>query len=426
MIMSRRNIQLDCYNFISYSEKKTNNVEPILELYKGKLYCNIIRYFINECIETFGTKIFSIKKSYQRSITNILSSWMFSLYSTYDFSSDYFFPTNYKNVSILNDILIDLCKFDSNIVNPQSTIDTLLNNLIIFYEQQLVLLASYEVSEIYLKNKKNFTITKYKYQQKRHNKVMDFYKFNISIKYHIKDKRLQNILNNILLPINIYEKLANKYNGNINEIDNYIWAIIYRYQLLGSNNHQLAVLPNIMKKLNNDYNLNFEFFASSINSTFNNYCSIYYDVEKYFGSFGSFFEIIPLKGTFGFNPPYQTDIIVNGLNRLLDFLDNTKDELTFIITIPIWDNEGKNEMKQLYNNDIKKQFIDYGDFDIINKIKKCQYFKQCIMIPKESFTYIDHNFLLFKNKTIQNTYVVILSNIDVDDCIKNYNFFNHE
>ena len=31
------------------------------------------------------------------------------------------------------------------------------------------------------------------------------------------------------------------------------------------------------------------------------------------------------------------------------------------------------------------------------------------MISKENFTYIDHNFKLSKNKTIQNTYVIILS-----------------
>jgi hypothetical protein len=38
------------------------------------------------------------------------------------------------------------------------------------------------------------------------------------------------------------------------------------------------------------------------------------------------------------------------------------------------------------------------------------------MISKENFSYIDHNFKLLKNKTIQNTYVIILSsnnNIDI-------------
>ena len=45
------------------------------------------------------------------------------------------------------------------------------------------------------------------------------------------------------------------------------------------------------------------------------------------------------------------------------------------------------------------------------------------MIPKEKFTFIDHNFELYKNKTIQNTYLIILSNTIFDDTlIKSYNF----
>ena len=425
LIMIRNIVQLDEDNVIACNHKKTQHVEPILELYKGKLYCNIIRHFIHDCVSTFGNKIFSVKKSYQRTITNILSSWMFSLYANYDFNDDYFFPSNFSNVSILCDIIKDLCKFDETIKNKQYLIDKVLNNLVIYYEKQLKLLKEYEESDLYKKNKNNFTINKIIYEQMRNNKIISFYKFNIVVKYNIKDNRLQNILNNILLPVHIYEKLAQKYSGPSEMLDTYIWAIIYRYQLLGSNNHQLAVLPTIMERLHADYNLQFEFFASSINSNFNNYCSIYYDLEKHFGSFGNFFDVEPIKGTFGFNPPYQTDIIINGLNKLLEHLDNTTEHLTFIITIPVWDTDGKNEMKKLYNNDTNKQNIDYGDFYIIKKIKSSKYFRECKMIAKEDFTYIDHNFMLLKNKTIQNTYVIILSNKTTKDAIKSYNFFNY-
>ena len=244
------------------------------------------------------------------------------------------------------------------------------------------------------------------------------------IKYNIRDKRLQNILDNILIPISIYNKLTNIYTGNKEEIDNYIWAIIYRYQLLGSNNHQLAVLPNIMGRLKQDFNLNFECFASTINSTFNNYCSIYYDLEKWFGSVGSFFDIIPIKGTFGFNPPYQTDIITTGLTKILNFLNNTDEDLIFIITIPIWDAKGKKIMLEKYNNE-KYNNIDYGEFKIIDTVLSSKYFKEHKMISKDQFTYIDHNFLLFKNKTIQNTYVIILSNITINNTLKDYDFYTN-
>jgi len=57
------------------------NVDPILELYRGKIYCNILNNFIFVCTKHLGKEIFSIKKSYQRTLTNLLSSWMFNLYS---------------------------------------------------------------------------------------------------------------------------------------------------------------------------------------------------------------------------------------------------------------------------------------------------------------------------------------------------------
>ena len=421
--MSKINLQIDESTILQYTEKKTNTVEPLLEIYKGKLYCNIIRYFITECIKTFGTKIFSIKKSYQRTITNILSSWMFSLYATYDFSEDYFFPNNFQNTEILYTILSDLCKHDINITNKDAIIHNILNNLVTYYKSQLDVLARYASSDLYNNNKNNFKINKCIYEQKRYTKLVLFYKFTIVIKYNIRDKRLQNILDNILIPTNIYDKMIHNYTGPKENVDNLIWAIIYRYQLLGSNNHQLAVLPNTMLQLKKDFNLNFECFASAINSTFTNYCSIYYDLEKYFGSVGSFFDITAIKGTFGFNPPYQTDIITNGLNMILKFLDNNAD-LTFIITIPIWDSNGKKIMLEKYNNE-KYSAIDYGEFKIIDTILSCKYFKEYRMISKDQFTYIDHNFLLFKNKTIQNTYVIILSNTSIMNTLSDYDFFTN-
>lgn len=394
---------------LNINKQNIQNLEPILELYKGKLFCFIVKSFINDCKTNFGTKIFSIKKSYIRTLTNIFSGWIFSLYINYDFSNDYLLPTNYNNTSIIKDTLIDLCKFDNNITNIEEKINNVIKNLINIYKIQLKLLTNYNNSELFNKTKTKFKITK-----KIYKKI--FYKFDICIEFDIKNKKLINILNNILLPITIYDKVSINYTGPIDKIDDYIWAILYRYQLLGSNNHQLAVLPNIMNQMNTDYNLNFECFASLINNTFNHYCSIYYDLERYFGSVGSFFNIKPIKGTFGFNPPYQKDVITKGINKIFIFLDETIEELTFIITIPIWDIYGQTIM----NN---KQNIDYGDFNIINEIRNSKYFKGYRMISKENFTYIDHNFGLYKNKTIQNTYVIILSNKIIElNFLNNYIF----
>jgi hypothetical protein len=413
---------------LKFHTSQTSNklLEPLIELYKGKLYSCLIKLFINDCVKIFGTHIFSIKKSYSRTITNLFSSWMFSLYISYDFSNDYFFPTNYTNTLLLEDTLKDFCKYDKNITNVNEKISKVLTNLKNNYKNKLELLNNYSKSQIYQQNKTNYKIKKTLINIKK-NKMLSnettFYKLDLNILFTIKDKRLINILNNILLPVNIYNKLVNVFTGPKNKIDEYLWGIVFRYQLLGSNNHQLAVLPNIMNLMTQDYNLNFECFASAINSTFPRYCSIYYDLEKYFGSVGSFFNITPIKGTFGFNPPYQKDIIEIGVEKIFGFLDKTSESLTFIITIPIWDTIGRSFMKKHYNNELNKQNIDYGDFCIVNKIRESKYYIGSRMIPKEKFTYVDHNFELYKNKTIQNTYVIILSNQPLKlDTLNNYDF----
>ena len=79
-------------NHFIKNEKYNMNEEisPILELFRGKVYANILKSFIYNCVNNLGTKIFSIKKSYPRTITNLLSSWFFTLYSDYDFSGDPF------------------------------------------------------------------------------------------------------------------------------------------------------------------------------------------------------------------------------------------------------------------------------------------------------------------------------------------------
>ena len=399
---------------LEYSNSFDKNINVVLELYRGKLFSNILNDFIFESTKLLGTKIFSVKKPYKRTITNLISSWMFTLYASENFNPklDPFLPNNFTEIDSLRLILKDLIKYDETLINPDISIETLLLKLIENFKNQLIALGKYKNSDYYKNNKNKYSINKKEIIDKRDSGEYKFYKFIISVNFEIKDKKLSDILDYLLIPINEYEKLKSFYKGSSSTMDELILIIIYRYQLLGSNNHQLGVKSDIMKKMNIDYNLNYECFASSINCTFQNYSSIYYDIERFFGSFGSFFNLTPIKGTFGLNPPYQKGIIENSIIKALDHLDDAETnekELTFIITIPIWDNEGKKAMKEEFNNELPQQNIDYGDFEIINTVKKSKYFKIARMIPKEKFTYIDHNHLLIKNKTIQNTYVIIIS-----------------
>ena len=400
-----------------YSPNNNSELNPILELYRGKMYISLLKLFIHVCIEHLGKKIFCIKKSFPRTITNLLASWFFTLYSEYDFSEDPFFPNNYKNIESLKSTLNDFIKYDPSIKDSEKKINNILKNIIDKYESILLYISDYKKSSYYLERKNNYTINVKDLEQFRNKKSIFFKKFTIEYPFKIKDNRQENIINNILIPNYIYEKLKNNYNGPQGKMDEYIWIIIYRYQLLGSNNNQLGVLPNVLKKMQNDFGLNFECFASSINSTFNEYCSLYYDVEKYFGSKGSFFNLQPLKGAYGFNPPYQKSVMEDGIKKLFIHLEKAtklENDLTFIITIPIWDDIGKKMMKYIYPENSNTPVIDYEDFISIENILKSKFFKGKLMIPKDKFTYLDHNFHLYKNVTIQHTYILILSNRNID------------
>jgi hypothetical protein len=111
-----------------YSVNLTNETSIIIELYRGKLFCFIIKEFINKSISLFGTKIFSIKKSYPRTLTNLLSSWMFTLYASENFDSfiDTFLPNNYTETQSIINTLTDLVKYDKDIKEPSKLITLLI------------------------------------------------------------------------------------------------------------------------------------------------------------------------------------------------------------------------------------------------------------------------------------------------------------
>ncbi len=401
-----------------YKDTINSEINIDKEIYRGELYCYLLKQFTKSCLLNLNEEVFSHKKNYTRTITNLLASWFFTLYQECDFTFDEFFPSNYNNNDeIIRRILKDYCSLHK-IDDLEGKIDNIIIDLYKCYESLLDKLIKYN------KKANNINIYKNETSYKRNEKKILFYNFNVNnINFNICNK-LSNIINNIMIPVEQYNEMKSRYNGDNNDIlDNIIWIILFRYQLLSSNNNQLAVIPSIYNKMINDFNLSVECFASAINTSLNYFCSIYYDVERYFGSIGNFFNIEPIRGVYSFNPPYQYDVISNGIIKIINHMEKTKENLAFIITIPIWDNEGKKIM--LDNNmENNNNIIKYDDFEIMNIIKKSIFFRGLRMISKDDFTYMDHNFYLFKNKTIQNTYVIIMSNYENDyiNTINKYNF----
>ena len=58
-----KEINNDNYKLL-YNKKVTDKPNIILEIYKGKLYCNLLKNFIKVCNLNFNEKIFTLKKSF--------------------------------------------------------------------------------------------------------------------------------------------------------------------------------------------------------------------------------------------------------------------------------------------------------------------------------------------------------------------------
>jgi hypothetical protein len=366
------------------------------EINEAIKYNHLLDKFIDLSLKYFSKSIFQNKKSFNITLSNILSSWVFSQYLK---TFNGFFPI-YKDLKLIIDIFKDLSQ-------------TEVSNKYVLFELEFKTFYDKIKNKKYLMENSNIQI----YTKKRKIGNKFFLVYDCDFVTNIKFKNINFNIKDFRILKNNYIKLKRIYKGDIKLFDFNLWIILLRYHILGSNNHQLGISPKVINNLVKDFNLSHELFASPINCTLDSFCSIYVDIEKYFGSVGNFFKYELKSGFYTFNPPYQVDIIENGFNRLFYYLEHCKN-IGFFITVPIWDNEGKS------NFNINEK-IKYNDFEIIYKIKKSKYLKLKLEIPKENFSYLDHNNYNVKNITIQNTYVFVLANYDDNfEKIKEYDFFN--
>ncbi len=219
-------IKTDNYEFIYNKTIENNDINLSKELYRGDLYCELLKNFTKSCLSNFNESVFSHKKNYTRTITNLLAGWLFTCYQNYDFKDDPFFPSNYKNnETILIKILEDYSSLH-NINNIDEKISNVIKDL---YKNYAILL---EKLNLFNKNEK-FCINKTIVSFDRNGVKIDFYVFNINKTYLSQFNKLGNIINNIMIPINQYEIMKTKWNNvSYNNYDEIIWIILFRYQLL--------------------------------------------------------------------------------------------------------------------------------------------------------------------------------------------------
>jgi len=355
-------------NYIFKSDNlyyKINEISVLLELKRYYL----IQEIKKECIDFFEAKQLNIN------VSNIIPRWiMLNLPNIKN--SDPILPYNAINNSQLKkDLYYFLDKKYS-----YAQIDSIIQELDLTgkFNNAVKNLQNFIKSNLYKDNKNNITIS--------HKLLNDFYYFTL-----INIPKELEINFEIKLHKNVYQKLNKKYIKSDINIQTLLCCIIIRYQALESYNQQLAVNPEFYKYLNEKYNVEFELFGSSINCFFKNYCSLFYDLEKYFGSHGYFNYINIKKGFYVANPPFDEQIMKNMSLQFINFLDKSKFDLSILITIPVWDVE------------------NYGLYEALDILKKSKYVKYIENMKKKRTSFYDY----YKNKadiSPCNIYFILLQN----------------
>jgi hypothetical protein len=269
------------------------------------------------------------------------------------------------------------------------------------------LFSNYYNSNTFIEEKKNEKLT---INTDANFIYLIFRSYNIKLSKILYNKLKDDIIKNNLFNID-----------DILNFNNLVWCLIFRYKIIKIyNTIQLSVLPNKYTQLYNKYNARFEMFGSAINSVFPHYCSLFYDLEKYFGSKGQFFNLIPIEGFYTVNPPFNDPLMKQAIKKILYDIDNSNNDnnnLSFYITIPVWDIESRkkiNNLVDLSDKNKEKELVlhyEYGKYDIFDLLSNSKYKQQYKLYNQDEFPFYDY----IQMKKIYPTpiHVFLLSNKNI-------------
>ena len=83
-----------------------------------------------------------------------------------------------------------------------------------------------------------------------------------------------------------------------------------------------------------------ECFASPLNTRYDRFCSAFADVDRPFGSLGSFFDFHPSDGSFEANPPFEPQTLLAAVRHAEELLvasERADRALSFAFVVPTWE-----------------------------------------------------------------------------------------
>lgn len=283
-----------------------------LELYRKSQMEKIAGHF-GAVLEKYGIKYF------KKDIYNVINRYIFNYFSQkkYEFA-DPLFPYIEDPLEYDNDMKTNI-EYIFSIGDATDIVKEI--NL-----SQLFIKAIFNTKKYYVSNgsvKKN----------KNKNKII----------FDNKKVIFENETEKYELPISVYKKLSNDYenykllNSHDYDKDELIYSLLIRYETLFSRGNQWAMPVRVKEQYKKEFGVNFELFASSFNHFYKYYCSIFYDIEKYFMSVGFFQNVTYIRGFYMANPPYEEKLLYNMVSKIKDSLSKTDEKLSFVFGMPSWD-----------------------------------------------------------------------------------------
>lgn len=156
----------------------------------------------------------------------------------------------------------------------------------------------------------------------------------------------------------IMEKLGIYYSGKKELCLYNTFELVYSYEILDFVTKQYCLPLEVMNAFYEKFNVRSELFASPLNTFFRRYCSLF-QIDKLFGSYGSFYELVEenvsITGRCQANPPHIEEEYNKSalyLDQLLESKEKKDEDLLITYFIPWHDCEGYKTIKK------SKFFID--------------------------------------------------------------------
>ena len=150
----------------------------------------------------------------------------------------------------------------------------------------------------------------------------------------------------ISIPQVTYNKCVETYKGEPQNLDTAILCCLLRYKTLNSGANQFVVDLQYKEQLRK-YGFDFECFGSVFNKYYTHFCSMFYDLEKDFGSCGSFMALKIEQGYYMANPPYDENLLDKMYACVKRGLTSSN-SVVILMSIPKWENY---ELEQRIDNE---------------------------------------------------------------------------